>query len=388
MTTQQELSSAFDTHAAALQQVSNSTPVPEAVSRFLGQLGLLEGVPFEHLVPDSRMLPPESIRFFYLDNNWVHSLVDGALSIGIHSDRDIRFHAVMQHVIRKVADVAAGNLRSEALAEAAGIAAAANASSANLNLDPRRRAGFMMRSGAVSGWPGLEVRGFTGPDENQEVKMLRLVRLAPDVLLAIFEDVPGMISFKEPDEDLHFGIRGGSIEVRDPEILASAPIVSPPANASPVALAGIDPNRAAARPSSGAQQDIILSGAGFAATARVIWQPAQGSPVELAVLSRAGATRIDARIPASLLTRGGLATVLVRNSGQPDSPARPFTITAAAAVNFRQNSTAAGVVDIRKLAQDLRPIIPGAGATLGAALFAIQMVDPPDQKQFVPGAGV
>lgn len=292
MTSQQDVSKAFEDHAAALQQASNSTPVPPAVSKLLGQLALLEGVPFEHLVPDSRMLPPESIRFFYLDNNWVHSLVDGALSIGIHSDRDIRFHTVMQHVVRKAADVAAGNLRSEALAEASGDAPAAGSPSANLNLDPRRRAGFLMRSAVVSGWPGLEVRGFVGPGDSLELKLLRLVRLAPDVLLAIFEDLPGLIFFKEPDEDLHFGIRGGHIGVRDPEALAAGPIVNPPPNA-------------------------------------------------------------------------------------PE-----------AQVTFRPNATAGGVVNIRQLAQDLRPIVPGAGATLGPALFAIQMVDPPDKKQFVPEAGV
>src|ERR1700685_4299755 len=43
---------------------------------------LLQGVPFNYLVPDAAMLPPESLRFFTVDPNWVTALIDGALSVG------------------------------------------------------------------------------------------------------------------------------------------------------------------------------------------------------------------------------------------------------------------------------------------------------------------
>jgi hypothetical protein len=43
---------------------------------------VLHGVPFNYLVPDEGMPSPESIRFFYLDMNWVDALLDGAFSIG------------------------------------------------------------------------------------------------------------------------------------------------------------------------------------------------------------------------------------------------------------------------------------------------------------------
>jgi hypothetical protein len=56
--------------------------LPEAVSSWFENLTLLEGVPFHYLVPDDRMLPAESIRFFQIDPIWMECLVDGAFSIG------------------------------------------------------------------------------------------------------------------------------------------------------------------------------------------------------------------------------------------------------------------------------------------------------------------
>jgi hypothetical protein len=67
---------------AAIQSTLEAVLLPEDLSKWLGRLRLLKGVPFNYLVPDERMLPPESIRFFYLDMNWVDSLLDGAFSIG------------------------------------------------------------------------------------------------------------------------------------------------------------------------------------------------------------------------------------------------------------------------------------------------------------------
>ena len=56
--------------------------MPQTLVDWLTRLGLLEGVPFNYLVPDEAMLPPESLRFFYLDPNWTSALLDGAMSIG------------------------------------------------------------------------------------------------------------------------------------------------------------------------------------------------------------------------------------------------------------------------------------------------------------------
>ena len=63
--------------------LSDNPPViPTEIVKWLSKLKLLYGVPFNYLVPDIRMLPPESLKFFYLDTQWIDCLIDGAYSIG------------------------------------------------------------------------------------------------------------------------------------------------------------------------------------------------------------------------------------------------------------------------------------------------------------------
>ncbi|MEL6606917.1 MAG: hypothetical protein AAFP88_01540, partial [Bacteroidota bacterium] len=69
------------------------------VAVWLARKQLLYGVPFDHLVPDQLALPQESLRFFYLDQNWLDCLVDGALSIGVQSSKDTFFNQAMRGVI-------------------------------------------------------------------------------------------------------------------------------------------------------------------------------------------------------------------------------------------------------------------------------------------------
>ena len=59
-----------------------AAPLPDELERWLVGLRLLERVPFHYLVPDARMLPAESVRFFYLDRTWTDRLVDGAMAAG------------------------------------------------------------------------------------------------------------------------------------------------------------------------------------------------------------------------------------------------------------------------------------------------------------------
>jgi len=54
-----------------------------AISIWFARMGLLQGVPFNYLVPDEQMLPKESIRFFWVDSVWVDCLLDGALALAV-----------------------------------------------------------------------------------------------------------------------------------------------------------------------------------------------------------------------------------------------------------------------------------------------------------------
>lgn len=64
------------------KRLATSPKTPDVITQWLSQLRLLKGVPFNYLVPYEAMLPTESMRFFYIDSNWIQSLLDGACSIG------------------------------------------------------------------------------------------------------------------------------------------------------------------------------------------------------------------------------------------------------------------------------------------------------------------
>jgi hypothetical protein len=79
--------------------------------------------------------------------------------------------------------------------------------------------GFLMRSQIVSGWPGLHVRAYstdTRPDDQtipdmdtspDRVRLLRMERLAPAVLLVLFDGVPAVVHIEEPRSGIQFGVR-------------------------------------------------------------------------------------------------------------------------------------------------------------------------------------
>lgn len=175
--------------------------IPAELRNWLVQLRLLHAVPFAYLVPDTELLPEESIRWFYLDRRWTDALVQGVLSVGTVNSDD-RTQLTAQYAgIRDELDREERNLR-----RATG--------------DPRLAAeagpisGFLLRSKAVSGWPALHVRGFTGeppgrddakPPTGMEVRLLRLERLAPAVLLCLFDGIPQTVYIEEPRQGVQFG---------------------------------------------------------------------------------------------------------------------------------------------------------------------------------------
>jgi hypothetical protein len=180
--------------------------VPGELRRFLARLRLLHGVPFSYLVPDAELLPPESIRFFYVDRGWTDALVQGALSVGTITTADrAQLESVYPH-IRNDVDEAERTIRSphgeERLEGAGGTIT-----------------GFLLRSRAVSGWPGLHVRAYrtdvvaddaltTAAESHPDrLKLLRIERLAPAVLLVLIDGVPEVVHIEEPRRGIQFGAR-------------------------------------------------------------------------------------------------------------------------------------------------------------------------------------
>ncbi|HEU4435442.1 MAG TPA: hypothetical protein VFR51_18800 [Pyrinomonadaceae bacterium] len=165
-------------HSHLPYQSAMEFSVPPEIATWFASLRKLERVPFNYLVPDDRMLPPESIRFFRVDASWIDCLADGAFSIGRVSSSDHR------------ADRLYGE-DSPAAAEAPMFT------------------GVLLRSEVVSGWPGLLVTGFSDKDGKDEHRLdaWRTDRLAPGVLLVIFagaREVVRVDIYQKP-ETLHFG---------------------------------------------------------------------------------------------------------------------------------------------------------------------------------------
>jgi hypothetical protein len=190
------------TTAGDAAQGGGDTP-PEDLAQQLVRLRVLEGVPFEYLVPDEELLPQESIRFFYVDRNWTDALVQGVLSVGAVSTRDRVDVAAHWPAVRDVLDEAEHDVR----ASQAGIASARGAA--------ETLTGFLCRSRAISGWPGVQVRAYrrVGAEHAsdplsglEEMRLLRLERLAPAVLLAIIDGVPDQVHLEEPRAGIQFGV--------------------------------------------------------------------------------------------------------------------------------------------------------------------------------------
>lgn len=168
--------------------------LPEQLIDWLAEKALLYDVPFNNFVASQRLLPLESIRFFYIDRNWIDFLIDGALSVGIQTRRDSLFHQLFRDDLHVAVDRVLHKVRDRLR---------------NVSPTPVETgtmAGFVLRSAVVSGWPGMEVRAWAIADPVNPMKPLRLDRVSPSVMLAIYPDVPVRVEFNEPSEGLLFGV--------------------------------------------------------------------------------------------------------------------------------------------------------------------------------------
>lgn len=156
------------------QDSGGSIDLPEDINTWFRQLALLSGIPFNYLVPHDEMLPPESIRFFWLDWFWVESLLDGAFSIGrVHESKP---------------------------------------ESDTLPSQVRQITGCLIRSEVIAGWPDLQIdasnsrlNGNNPMQANQKQKLLRCDRLSQDVLICLFEGEIQTLDISLKPEGLHFG---------------------------------------------------------------------------------------------------------------------------------------------------------------------------------------
>lgn len=190
---------------------SDESAYPDFVLDRLADMTLLHGVPFEYLVPDARLLPIESIRFFKLEPSWIRALQEGVLSVGERSSADTvtrRFRGVPL-ITRRLAAVR--ERRRGRQVDASATARATNDRAAESTVIT----GFLLRSTLVTNYPGLQVRAYTSTNPPAvPLQILRLDRPAFGVLLALFDGLMGAVEIEEPHHGIRLGVdvtKNGSI---------------------------------------------------------------------------------------------------------------------------------------------------------------------------------
>lgn len=165
--------------------------MPERLRAFLDDLRVLRRIPISYLVPDPDLLPPESIRFFHVNQNWIDRVVDGVFSNTNVGTVDFHYSLTTLQLIRKAVDPAPGGMT-----------------------------GLLIRSELTRRWPKMIVRAFAsdvaGVDDESTMPVLRAEAISRDIFIALFAGKPKRVHIREPFEGVRFGVEaktGGGYEV-------------------------------------------------------------------------------------------------------------------------------------------------------------------------------
>ncbi len=186
---------------------------PQELAEWFAQLNLLKGVPLSYLAGDEKQLPPESIRFFYLDKNWTNQMTGGALSIGAGSRKATAlnhfykedFDAMGKESIRHPRERLVHPKQKPFYHRRAKLQAE----------DTGEITGFIMRSQLVKLWKGLE--SAATDKQGNPLVILRMEQLSEDIMLCLYQGEIAKLRVKEPKEGLRFGAHENdrTIHVRD-----------------------------------------------------------------------------------------------------------------------------------------------------------------------------
>lgn len=206
-------------HRTAFDKLKERPPEPgdeevavaDELVEWLARAVLLYPVPFQYLVPHPALLPPESVRFFHLDDNWVDALVDGALAAAVRGrdDEGLAARADVQAALSKLVYQHRLRLRGQSPEW--------NPSERYMDVP---KSGFLLRSTVVTDWPGIEVTAETdAPPSATLPAILRLDQIADGVLFCLARGSIRRIAFREPREGLTFGVDSdGNVETHSPAV--------------------------------------------------------------------------------------------------------------------------------------------------------------------------
>jgi len=171
--------------------------IPEkTVTEWIASLQLLQHIPFNNLVSDVRLLPKESIRFFYVDPSWTNCLVDGALSIGNGTTLDRLFTSTMSDAIKVIGSKEAQSLRE-------GLEPILSPTEV---YKPVAQAGILLRSELVTSWPALTLVATYADPQPASTDPIRFENIGAGIILCIFPAVPIKIELRQPGQGLEFGV--------------------------------------------------------------------------------------------------------------------------------------------------------------------------------------
>jgi hypothetical protein len=170
--------------------------MPQRLWGFLQDLRLLRRIPISYLVPDPDLLPPESIRFFHVNQNWIDRVVDGVFSNTNVGTVDFHYSLTTLQLVRAAVDPAPGGMT-----------------------------GILIRSELTRRWPKMDVRAFSsataGIEEESTIPVLRAEAISRDIFIALFAGQPKRVHIREPFEGARFGVEesqdGYVVDARDVE---------------------------------------------------------------------------------------------------------------------------------------------------------------------------
>lgn len=181
----------LDTSALGFPQTAS---MPPRLFKWLLGLRLLRNVPLSYLVPDSALLPAESIRFFHVDPTWVDRLIDGVFAAANTGTLDITYSALMLQSVRAAIDLGLEDLAKEQISDSTWTPADGTT-------------GMLIRSDLVRRWPDMIVRAYVGQDESTKgMPVLRAEPVSKDIYIALFAGTPGLVQLREPHVGVRFGL--------------------------------------------------------------------------------------------------------------------------------------------------------------------------------------
>ncbi|KAI1125639.1 hypothetical protein F5Y10DRAFT_294505 [Nemania abortiva] len=129
----------------------------------------LFGIPAHYLIADPSYLPKESLRLFFIDQNWIDALIDGALSLANYTDQD---NDVVRNAIKKA------------------IVAYLDTVDPVLGYKPQRPTfGFFLRSDVVSQFPDLKIDA-PFASSSPKAPILRQENIDSSTLLVLLDRLP------------------------------------------------------------------------------------------------------------------------------------------------------------------------------------------------------